>query len=78
MAGFFAVFAPAGLGIREGALLVLLTGVLGAPQAALLAVLGRCWQTGIEVIAAAVVRRLTRHRAVRSAPASVQPLVEGK
>ncbi|MFW6154374.1 MAG: hypothetical protein ACOC95_04070 [Planctomycetota bacterium] len=53
--GFLAVFAPAGLGVREGALLLLLSPTLGAPAAAMLAVLGRCWQTLLELAAAGVV-----------------------
>ncbi len=50
--GYVAVFAPAGIGIREGFLILLLEPTLGATAAAV-AVLARLWTTVLEVAAAA-------------------------
>lgn len=51
-AGYLAVFAPAGLGIRESSLLGLLTPVLGAEASLILAALQRVWITAAELVAA--------------------------
>jgi hypothetical protein len=48
--GFFAVFAPSGLGVREAILAVVLDPVVGAGGAALLAVLARVWMTLVEFL----------------------------
>ncbi len=48
--GFLAFFTPAGLGVREGIYAVLLGGVLGTGPAALLALLVRFCQTGVDLI----------------------------
>ena len=50
--GYVAIFAPAGLGIREGALVVFLTPHLGIGPAGGLALLARLWTTAVEVIPA--------------------------
>ena len=52
--GFLAFFAPAGVGVREGVYLVLLTPVIGAEWATLLALLMRLAQVALDVIGAAV------------------------
>jgi len=52
VAGFLAVFAPAGLGVHEGVYILTLTPLLG-PQAALLAVLFRCLHLLADAIAGA-------------------------
>jgi uncharacterized membrane protein YbhN (UPF0104 family) len=49
--GYLALFAPAGIGVREGLLLALLGPILGA-GAAILAIIARLWATGVEVAAA--------------------------
>jgi len=70
IAGFLAFFAPAGLGVQEGLLLVLLGPLVGGPVAAILAVIMRLVQTLLEVCLAAVglvLRRLTGARAGPSA-----------
>jgi len=46
--GFLALFAPGGLGVREGVLSVLLAATLGPGLAALIAVAARLWMTSIE------------------------------
>ena len=43
--GFFAFFAPGGLGVRDGMLIALLSASLGASQAIYIAVLFRFWLT---------------------------------
>ncbi len=48
--GYAALFAPAGIGIREGALAVMLAPSIGATGAAVLAVVSRIWMTLGELI----------------------------
>ncbi|UCC26969.1 MAG: flippase-like domain-containing protein [Gemmatimonadales bacterium] len=52
--GYLALFAPAGLGIREGLLVAFLSPVLQAEPALALAVLARLWTTLVEVVPAAL------------------------
>lgn len=52
--GYLALFAPAGVGIREGLLVALLSPVMAPEPALALAVLARLWTTLVEVIPAAV------------------------
>ena len=51
--GYVFLFAPAGIGIRESAMVVLLTPVLGADPSLVLAALQRVWITAVELIGAA-------------------------
>jgi hypothetical protein len=51
--GFVALFAPGGLGVREGILLVMLTPLVGTGNAGLIALLTRLIQTLIDAISAA-------------------------
>ena len=50
--GYLVLFAPAGLGVREGAMVTVLTvaGLTTAPQAALVALTSRVWLTLLEVV----------------------------
>lgn len=48
--GYAAFFAPAGLGVREGALAALTTPALGAADATALAVIARVWMTATELL----------------------------
>lgn len=50
--GYLAIFAPAGLGVREGAMVTVLTyaGLATQPQAALVALTSRVWLTLLEVV----------------------------
>lgn len=50
--GYVAVFAPAGLGVREGMLTFFLGPVLGAGSAGAVAVIARLWTTVVEVVPA--------------------------
>ena len=52
--GYIALFAPAGIGVREVALVALLGPVTGAAQAAGLAVAARLWATVVEVVTGVV------------------------
>lgn len=51
VAGYLALFAPAGIGIREGMLVVFLGPALGA-GAAVVALVARLWSTAVELIPA--------------------------
>lgn len=55
LAGVIAVFAPAGLLVREAALISVLTPVLGGPDAVILAVAARIWLTGLELVSGGLV-----------------------
>ncbi len=52
--GWIMIFAPAGIGVREGFLVALLTPHVGAGPSGALAVLARVWATGVELVPAAV------------------------
>lgn len=52
--GFLAFLTPAGFGVREGALALLLTPLLPAPLPALIALLARLWWTAAELISVAL------------------------
>jgi uncharacterized membrane protein YbhN (UPF0104 family) len=67
VAGITAVFAPAGIGVREGVLTLLLAPMLGAGPAAALAVLARLWMTVAEVAAALAAGPLLRPERERGA-----------
>lgn len=54
VAGYFAIFAPAGVGVREGFLLVFLAPVIGLEGATVLAIVQRAWTTGVELIPAGI------------------------
>ena len=58
VAGVIAVFAPAGLLVREAALIGLLAPLLGSGDAVILAAASRIWLTALEVLAAVVVLAL--------------------
>ena len=47
--GLIAIFAPSGLGVREGALVYLLSYVMPGPVAVIISVLTRIWMTLIEI-----------------------------
>lgn len=55
LAGVIAVFAPAGLFVREAALIGVLTPVIGGGDAVILAVASRIWLTALEIFAGIVV-----------------------
>ena len=66
VAGIIAVFAPGGLGVREAAMVVLLSPITGPAPALLLAVASRLWLVALEILTALGV--LAWHR--RGVPAS--------
>jgi hypothetical protein len=47
--GLVAIFAPSGLGVREGALVYLLSFVMATPVAVIISILTRIWMTLIEI-----------------------------
>ncbi len=70
VAGYIAIFAPAGAGIREGVLVVLLQPIMAREAALVLAVIARLWMTALELIPAALLSVGWRrsHRTGQSAP----------
>lgn len=50
VSGYLAPFAPAGLGVREGLLTLLLVPVLAPGEAAVVALLSRLWLIGVEIV----------------------------
>ncbi len=70
VAGYIAIFAPAGAGIREGVLVVLLQPIMPREAAVVLAVIARLWTIALEVIPAALLSVGWRrsHRTGQSAP----------
>lgn len=58
LAGVIAVFAPAGLFVREAALIGVLTPVLGGGDAVILALASRIWLTALEILSGVVVLAL--------------------
>ncbi len=49
MLGLMAIFAPSGVGVREGALVYLLSFLMATPIAVIISVLTRIWMTLIEI-----------------------------
>ena len=47
--GLIAIFAPSGLGVREGALVYLLSLIMPSPVAVIISLLTRLWMTLIEM-----------------------------
>lgn len=67
--GFLLIVAPAGAGVREAALILLLASVLTAPQATVIAVVSRLLFTAGDLcwcLPAIIVERRRRQRAVRT------------
>jgi uncharacterized membrane protein YbhN (UPF0104 family) len=62
-AGFLALLTPAGLGVREGVLVVALAPVLPAGPALVVALVSRVWMMLVELAGAAVAHLVARRRA---------------
>jgi uncharacterized membrane protein YbhN (UPF0104 family) len=60
--GLMAVFAPGGLGIREGVLVYLLSVLMPGPVAVVVSVLTRIWMTVIEMVLIGVVYLIAQFR----------------
>ncbi|MFV2006704.1 MAG: lysylphosphatidylglycerol synthase domain-containing protein [Longimicrobiales bacterium] len=54
VAGYVAIFAPAGVGVREAAIIGFLTPVMSIEAATVLAVIARVWTTAVEVVPAGI------------------------
>lgn len=61
VAGILVVIAPAGLGVREAALVAALSPSLGGERALFLAIAARLWLVLLEIITALIVTALPRH-----------------
>jgi uncharacterized membrane protein YbhN (UPF0104 family) len=61
--GFLALLTPAGLGVREGILVIALAPVLPAGPALVVALLSRLWMMLVELAGAAVAHLVARRRA---------------
>ena len=72
LVGYLALFAPAGLGVREGAMMTVLAyaGLATRPQAALVALSSRVWLTLLEVVPGFL---FWAHAAVRRRPPTPDP-----
>lgn len=68
VAGYVAIFAPAGLGVREVSLVAFLSPVLAPEPAAALAVVARLWTTGVELLPAALLAALQARRGTTGDP----------
>lgn len=66
-AGFLALFAPAGLGVREGVLVAGLTPLVGEGEAILIAGFARVWQTILELVMAGLGWWILRERRAENA-----------
>ena len=64
--GYVAVFAPAGIGVRESTLAGLLGPILGAEASIVLAVLQRVWVTAADVVGAAAGGLVLRRAGLRT------------
>jgi len=62
-AGFLALLTPAGLGVREGVLVVALAPVLPAGPALVVALVSRVWMMLVEAAGAGVAQLVARYRA---------------
>ena len=61
--GFLALFTPAGLGVREGVLTVVLVQIMPAGAALAVALLSRLWMMLVELLGAGLMQLLDRGRA---------------
>jgi len=61
-AGFLALLTPAGLGVREGVLVIALTPVLPAGPALVVALVSRVWMMLVELAGAGIAHLVARHR----------------
>ena len=72
LVGYLALFAPAGIGVREGAMVTVLVyaGLATRPQAALVALASRVWLTLLEVVPGFL---FWAHATVRRRPPTTDP-----
>ncbi len=72
--GYLAIFAPAGIGVRESILAALLTPHLGLEASVLLAAAQRIWITAVELLAAACGLFLIARRGSSSSSSEPEPV----
>lgn len=63
--GIVAIFAPSGLGVREGALVYLLSFLMPPPVAVIISILTRIWMTLIEIGLIGMVYLISRFRKMK-------------
>jgi len=68
--GYAALFAPAGIGVREGFLVLFLSPFMGAAPAGAIAVVTRVWTTVVELVPAAVFWAMQLAEGTADAPSS--------
>ena len=61
-AGILALFAPAGIGVREGVLMLALTAIMPEAMAAIISLAARIWMTAGELLAVGLVALVFRGR----------------
>jgi hypothetical protein len=68
LAGFVALFAPGGIGVREGALVATMqrAGLASAPEAAVIALASRLWLTALEVVPGLIALLMVQRRAAKA------------
>ena len=64
--GLVAIFAPSGLGVREGALVYLLSFVMATPVAVIISILTRIWMTLIEIGLIGMIYLLSQFRKAKA------------
>ena len=69
---YVVLFAPAGIGVREGLLVLFLSPVMGAAPAGAISVIARVWMTAVELIPAAALWALHLGRTVSGAGVSAE------
>lgn len=70
--GLIALFAPSGLGVREGVLVILLSLVMATPVAVVISILTRLWMTLIEIGLIGMVYLIARFRKGRGQERKIQ------
>jgi hypothetical protein len=70
--GYAAIFAPAGIGVREGFLVLFLSPLMGAGPAGAISIIARLWTTAVELLPAGALWLLHVRRTL--APPAAGPL----
>ena len=66
--GYLSMLTPSGLGVREGVLLLLLSGILPGSVAAVIAIIARLWMTVCELLGTALILLTWRLRSSARRP----------
>lgn len=74
LAGYIAIVAPAGIGVREAAMVALLAGVIPGPAALVVSIASRLWFTAAELIPLAALPWLRQRKGRAEGPATLEVL----